>query len=129
MLFADIVGSTERVSLIGDDPWRELLNSFFVQVREVLQEYRGREVNTSGDGFLAAFDGPARAIRCANALTAVVHSLGLETPIYTPIFALSRVAGWAAHVIEQLGNNRLIRPRSLYTGPATRTVKPIAERG
>jgi class 3 adenylate cyclase len=78
VLFADIVGSTERVSLIGDDPWRELLNSFFVQVREVLQEYRGREVNTSGDGFLAAFDGPARAIRCANALTAVVHSLGLE---------------------------------------------------
>src|SRR3954471_16818466 len=62
VLFADIVGSTERVSLIGDDPWRELLNSFFVQVREVLQEYRGREVNTSGDGFLAAFDGPARAI-------------------------------------------------------------------
>jgi len=57
------------------------------------------------------------------------HSLGLEIPIYTPIFALSRVAGWSAHVVEQLGNNRLIRPRSLYTGPATRQVKPIAERG
>jgi 2-methylcitrate synthase len=57
------------------------------------------------------------------------HALGLEIPIYTPIFAISRVAGWAAHVIEQLGNNRLIRPRSLYTGPGTRQVKPIAERG
>jgi citrate synthase len=57
------------------------------------------------------------------------HALGLEIPIYTPIFALSRVAGWSAHVIEQLGNNRLIRPRSLYTGPASRTVRPIAERG
>ena len=57
------------------------------------------------------------------------HALGLEVPIYTPIFAISRVAGWSAHVIEQLGNNRLIRPRSLYTGPATRQVKPLAERG
>jgi 2-methylcitrate synthase len=57
------------------------------------------------------------------------HALGLETPIYTPIFAISRVAGWSAHVIEQLDNNRLIRPRSLYTGPATRAVKPLADRG
>ena len=56
------------------------------------------------------------------------HALGLEIPIYTPIFALSRVAGWSAHVIEQLGNNRLIRPRSLYTGPDTRQVKPLAAR-
>lgn len=56
------------------------------------------------------------------------HALGLEIPIYTPIFALSRVAGWSAHVIEQLGNNRLIRPRSLYIGPGTRQVKPIAQR-
>jgi citrate synthase len=56
------------------------------------------------------------------------HALALEIPIYTPIFAISRVAGWSAHVIEQLDNNRLIRPRSLYTGPGTRTVKPIAER-
>lgn len=56
------------------------------------------------------------------------HALGLEIPIYTPIFAMSRVAGWAAHVIEQLENNRLIRPRSIYTGPATRTVKPLADR-
>jgi citrate synthase len=57
------------------------------------------------------------------------HALGLEIPIYTPIFAISRVAGWSAHVIEQLANNRLIRPRSLYTGPQSRTVQPIGERG
>ena len=56
------------------------------------------------------------------------HALGLEIPIYTPIFALSRVAGWAAHVIEQLGNNRLIRPRSLYTGPAHRAVPAAVAR-
>lgn len=57
------------------------------------------------------------------------HAMGLEIPLYTPMFAMSRVAGWAAHVIEQTDNNRLIRPRSLYTGEAARSVKPIGERG
>jgi citrate synthase len=57
------------------------------------------------------------------------HSMKLEIPLYTPIFAMSRISGWAAHVIEQLDNNRLIRPRALYKGPAARPVKPIAERG
>ncbi|QVL30113.1 citrate synthase [Telmatocola sphagniphila] len=56
------------------------------------------------------------------------HALGLEIPIYTPIFAAARVAGWSAHVIEQMENNRLIRPRGLYKGPADRVVPPIAER-
>jgi len=78
VLFADIVGSTERVAAIGDNPWRELLNEFYAQVREVLEHYRGREISTAGDGFLAAFDGPARAIRCANALGSAVRPLGLE---------------------------------------------------
>jgi citrate synthase len=57
------------------------------------------------------------------------HAMKLEIPIYTPIFAMARIAGWAAHVMEQLDNNRLIRPRALYVGPAERKVKPIAERG
>jgi citrate synthase len=57
------------------------------------------------------------------------HALGLEVPLYTPIFVLSRVAGWSAHVIEQLDHNRLIRPRSRYTGPERRPVKPLSERG
>jgi class 3 adenylate cyclase len=78
VLFADIAGSTERVAAIGDDPWRELLNEFYVQVREVLERYRGREISTAGDGFLAAFDGPARAIRCADALGGAVRPLGLK---------------------------------------------------
>jgi 2-methylcitrate synthase/citrate synthase II len=56
------------------------------------------------------------------------HALGLEIPLYTPIFVMSRVAGWSAHVIEQSEHNRIIRPRSRYTGPAARAVKPIAER-
>lgn len=57
------------------------------------------------------------------------HSMGLEIPLYTPIFTMSRIAGWSAHVIEQLGKNRLIRPRSLYVGPPDRTVTPLAQRG
>jgi citrate synthase len=57
------------------------------------------------------------------------HAMKLDVPLYTPMFALSRVAGWSAHVIEQLDNNRLIRPRGLYTGPAARQAKPLAERG
>jgi citrate synthase len=57
------------------------------------------------------------------------HAMKLEIPLYTPIFAMSRIAGWSAHVIEQLDNNRLIRPRALYKGPERRAVKTIAERG
>jgi citrate synthase len=56
------------------------------------------------------------------------HALGLEVPLYTPIFVMSRVAGWAAHVIEQQEHNRLIRPRGRYTGPARRPVPPLADR-
>ncbi|HEY2787096.1 MAG TPA: citrate/2-methylcitrate synthase [Fimbriiglobus sp.] len=56
------------------------------------------------------------------------HAMKLEIPLYTPMFAMSRVTGWSAHVIEQLGANRLIRPRGLYTGPARRPVVPLAER-
>jgi 2-methylcitrate synthase/citrate synthase II len=56
------------------------------------------------------------------------HALGLEIPIYTPIFVMSRITGWSAHVIEQLAHNRLIRPRARYTGPAERPTVPLAER-
>ena len=57
------------------------------------------------------------------------HAMGLEVPLYTPIFVMSRVTGWSAHVIEQADHNRLIRPRSRYTGPELRAVVPLAERG
>jgi 2-methylcitrate synthase/citrate synthase II len=57
------------------------------------------------------------------------HALGLEVPLYTPIFVMARVAGWSAHVIEQQANNRLIRPRGRYIGPSLRAVRPLAERG
>jgi citrate synthase len=57
------------------------------------------------------------------------HCLGLEIPLYTPIFVMSRVAGWSAHVCEQLQHNRLIRPRGRYTGPTGRTIRPLSDRG
>jgi class 3 adenylate cyclase len=68
MLFTDIVGSTERAASLGDDRWRSLLDAHDRTVREQLRRHRGREIETSGDSFLASFDGPARAIRCAQAI-------------------------------------------------------------
>ena len=57
------------------------------------------------------------------------HYMGLEIDLYTPLFVVSRVVGWAAHVIEQAKNNRLIRPRSRYTGPKRRKFVPLSKRG
>jgi class 3 adenylate cyclase len=78
VLFTDIVGSTERASALGDRTWRELLDRHHALVRRELERHRGREIDTAGDGFLATFDGPARAVRCAAAIGSVVRDLGLE---------------------------------------------------
>ena len=59
---------------------------------------------------------------------AVYYSLGIPTDLFTPIFAIARTSGWTAHVLEQLADNRLIRPQSVYTGPVGLTVTPIAQR-
>jgi pimeloyl-ACP methyl ester carboxylesterase len=78
VLFTDIVGSTERAAQLGDRRWRAVLDDFHGEVRRQLARFRGQEVDTAGDGFLATFDGPARAIGCALAIRAGVGSLGLE---------------------------------------------------
>jgi pimeloyl-ACP methyl ester carboxylesterase len=78
VLFTDIVGSTARAAELGDRQWRELLQKHHALVRKHLARHRGRELDTAGDGFFARFDGPARAIRCACALTEAVRELGLE---------------------------------------------------
>jgi class 3 adenylate cyclase len=78
VLFTDIVGSTARAAALGDRQWRELLDQHHMLVRRELDRFEGREVDTAGDGFLAIFDGPARAVRCACAITEVVAELGLE---------------------------------------------------
>ncbi|HEU5211348.1 MAG TPA: adenylate/guanylate cyclase domain-containing protein [Gaiellaceae bacterium] len=78
VLFTDIVGSTERAAALGDGRWRELLAAHHAVVRDQLDRWQGREIDTTGDGFLASFDGPARAIRCACAVRHQVRTLGLE---------------------------------------------------
>src|SRR5262249_38898208 len=78
VMFADVVGSTERAVELGDRGWRELLGNFHSAVRGELARFRGREIDTAGDGFLAAFDGPARAVRCASAVGQAVKPLGLR---------------------------------------------------
>jgi pimeloyl-ACP methyl ester carboxylesterase len=78
VLFTDLVGSTERAAELGDRGWSELLSAHDAAVRRELERFRGREVDTAGDGFLATFDGPARAVRCAVAVREAVRGLGLE---------------------------------------------------
>ena len=78
VLFTDIVGSTEQAAAMGDRRWRDLLDSHDAVVRRELARYRGREVKRTGDGFLATFDGPARAIRCGVATSRAVGALGIE---------------------------------------------------
>ena len=78
VLFTDIVGSTERAARAGDYQWRDLLDRHNALVRRVLGHFRGREVDTAGDGFLATFDGPARAVKCARHIADTVPGVGLE---------------------------------------------------
>jgi len=78
VLFTDIVGSTEKAAALGDRRWRALLDDHHAMIRAVLTRFRGREVKTTGDGFLATFDGPARGVRCACAIADEIKSLGID---------------------------------------------------
>ena len=78
VLFTDIVDSTARMAALGDRAWRGLIESHHAEVRRQLNRFRGLEIDTAGDGFFARFDGPARAIRCAQAISEGVGALGIE---------------------------------------------------
>lgn len=78
VLFVDIVASTERAAALGDQRWRDFLESFYAKVRREIERFRGREIDTAGDGFLATFDGPARAVRCACAISDALRPLGVR---------------------------------------------------
>ena len=101
VLFSDIVGSSEKAATLGDRGWRELLERHHAHVRRELVRFRGKEVDTSGDGFLASFDGPARAIRCGCAIAETLAELGLEVRVglHTGECELvdGKVAGIAVH--------------------------------
>jgi len=81
LMFVDVVASTERAVALGDRRWREVLEEFFTVVRRELGAYRGREVKSTGDGVLATFDGPARAIRCACSIRERLRPLQLRVRV------------------------------------------------
>ena len=116
VLFTDIVSSTEHAVRLGDRRWRDLQERHHVLVRRELVRHRGREVDTAGDGFLATFDGPARAVRCAVAIGEGVRALGLEVRagLHTGECELrgDRVSGIAVHtgarVMAQAGAGEVL---------------------
>jgi class 3 adenylate cyclase len=101
VLFTDIVGSTARAAELGDRRWHELLEQHHAVVRGELARARGREIDTAGDGFFAAFDGPARAVRCAKSIVDGVRDLGIDvrSGLHTGECGLvdGKVAGIAVH--------------------------------
>lgn len=108
VMFTDIVGSTEKASELGDDQWRDLLESHHAAVRHELDVHRGREIKTTGDGFHATFDGPARAIRCALSIQDAVVPLGLSVRIglHTGELVLSGddIEGVAVHIAARVAD-------------------------
>ena len=108
VLFTDIVGSTEKGAELGDRRWRDLLERHDAIVRRQLEVHRGREVKTMGDGFLATFDGPARAIRCAAAVRDELAAIGIEirVGIHTGEVELvgDDVSGMAVNIGARIGS-------------------------
>jgi class 3 adenylate cyclase len=109
VLFTDIVGATSRAAELGDRAWRELLQAHHDLVRRELARYRGKELDTAGDGFFASFDGPARAIRCGCAVVDAVRELGLEVRagLHTGECELvdGKVGGIAVHIGARVAAN------------------------
>jgi class 3 adenylate cyclase len=108
VMFTDIVGSTERAGEMGDSRWRELLESHNALVCEQVERFDGRPVKSTGDGFLATFDGPAKAIRCASTITAEVRRLGIEVRAGIHTGECERmngdVGGLAVHIGARVGS-------------------------
>ncbi|TMC82634.1 MAG: hypothetical protein E6J06_10495 [Chloroflexi bacterium] len=102
VVFVDISGSTRQASELGDRGWRDRLGAFRMMVREQLQRYRGVEVDTAGDGFLATFDGPGRALRCASSIREGAGNLGIavRAGVHTGEVEVlaAGIAGLAVHV-------------------------------
>jgi class 3 adenylate cyclase len=106
VLFTDIVGSTDQVARLGDAQWRRLLDAYDDTVDLVLSRFRGRRVTSTGDGTLATFDGPARAVQCAQAIHAAVRDLGLQlrAGLHTGEIEIrgDDVAGMAVHLAARV---------------------------
>jgi pimeloyl-ACP methyl ester carboxylesterase len=124
VMFTDLVGSTARAVELGDRRWRDVLAAHHTAVRRELAQFRGREVKTIGDGFLATFDGPARAIRCGQAIAATARTMGLEVRVgmHTGEVELigDDVGGIAVHIAARIG--ALAAPGEVL---ASRTIKDL----
>jgi class 3 adenylate cyclase len=103
VLFTDIVGSTAKAAELGDARWRELLSEHHALIRRQLVRFRGTELDTAGDGFFASFDGPARAIRCACAMSEAVKKLGLEVRAGLHTGECERVNGKVGGIAVHIG--------------------------
>ena len=108
VVFADIVGSTERAAAMGDAPWRDLLAAYHAKAAREVDRFRGRIIDTAGDGVFAAFDGPARAVRCAHAMREAASNLGLALRVGLHTgeceTAGDKLVGVAVHVAARISS-------------------------
>jgi class 3 adenylate cyclase len=93
ILFTDIVGSTQTAAGLGDREWKRVVEAHHAVIRGLLARYRGTEVDTAGDGFFATFDGPARAVRCAQSIVKQVRELGVEVRVGVHTGEVEAIAG------------------------------------
>lgn len=122
LLFTDLVGSTEMASRLGDARWRDVLEAHYGAIRSLLERHRGREIETTGDGVLATFDGPAQAIRAAIAIgrKAASDGLGVRAGIHVGEVELvgDRIRGLAVHQAARV--MALARPGEVLVSESTR---------
>jgi len=125
VMFVDIANSTQMLSELGDAAWKVKLNSYYSIVRRELDRYRGKETNTAGDGIMASFDGPARAVRCASAIAQSVKMLGIDVRagVHTGEVEVmgDNIGGIAVHIASRVQGEA--QPGQVV---ASRTVKDLA---
>ncbi len=136
IVFTDIVGSTERAALLGDNRWRDLLDNHDTIVRHELQRFGGREVNTAGDGFVATFTSPSAAIACADGIVDAVRVLGIEVRVGMHAGEVevrgADVAGMAVHIgarVAALAGPSEVLVSSTVRDIVTGSRRTFAERG
>jgi class 3 adenylate cyclase len=136
IVFTDIVGSTQRAAALGDDRWRDLLDKHDRIIRHELERFRGREVNTAGDGFVATFTSPSVAIDCADAIVDAVRALGIEVRVGIHAGEVEMrgadVAGMAVHIGARVA--ALAGPSEVLVSSTVREIvtgsrRMFAERG
>jgi class 3 adenylate cyclase len=124
VLFTDIVGSTERAASLGDAGWKQLLDAHHTEVRSHLARHGGHEVDTAGDGFFATFDGPARAVRCAEAIIEGLGELGLPVRVGVHTGEVEVIGGKTGGIAVAIGS-RVAALAGAAEILATQTVKDL----